>query len=123
VQGAAAAGERATDRFPVGAVRVNAPDAPGDAVAISLRLLRAEDEAPVLEDDGMERPGDVEVTDLFHVAAVVVHDEQLQGLLRGAAWCLERVAVADEGDLAAGQRAGPQVIRTGVAQTGLAIFR
>ncbi len=48
-------------------------------------LQRAEHDAAVLEDDRVQGAAEVEVADLLDVAAVVVHDEQLQGDLRVAA--------------------------------------
>ena len=63
----------AQDRPPVGAVGMNAPDTPATAVAHSLGFERAEDEATVLEDRGVQGAPDVEVADLLDVAAVVAH--------------------------------------------------
>src|SRR5262249_16467465 len=68
-----------------------------------------EDDAAVLQDDRVEGLGDVEVADLLHVGAVVVHDEQLDGPLPTAGR-LQAVAVADEGDAAPRQRAGVHVV-------------
>jgi hypothetical protein len=78
---------------------MNAPDAPVQVGAKALILQRAEHDAPVLEHHGVQGAGDVQVPDHFHVAAVVVHDEQLEGDVEPhvvPARHLEAVAVAGE---------------------------
>src|SRR5262249_32787552 len=82
---AIAAMKGADDRLPVGAVWVNAPDAPVDAAVQTLRFERAEDDAPVSQHDRMQRPGHVEMADLFDIATVLTHDVELQRVLRIAA--------------------------------------
>ena len=68
VVGAAGAVEGADDRVPVGAVGMDAPDAPGDAAVQALRFERAEHDPAVLEDDRVQGAADVEVADLLDVA-------------------------------------------------------
>ena len=73
-----------------------------------LRFERAEHDPAILEDDRVQGHAEVQMADALDVAAVVVHDEQLQGEgVGGVAGVgrLEGVAVADEDELAAGQRA------------------
>ena len=77
--------------------------------AQALRFERAEHDPAVLQDDRVQGHAEVQVADHLDVAAVVVHDEQLQRDVRIAARRLEAVAVADEDHLAAGQRAGAEV--------------
>ena len=64
---------------------------------------------PSLRIDRVQGHAEVQMADHLDVAAVVVHDEQLQARLRVALRRLEAVAVAGEDDLAAGQRARAQV--------------
>src|ERR1019366_8981940 len=52
------------------------------------------------------------MTDLLDVLAVIVHDEELHGRAMSAARRHEAVTVADEGDLAAGERTGVHVVDT-----------
>src|SRR5262249_28349709 len=100
--------QRADDRVPVRSVRPDAHDAPAGVVQ-ALRLERTEDDAAVLEDDRMQRLADVHEADLLDVGAVVIHHEKLQRDC-GVARRLEAVAIADEGDPAAGQRARVHVV-------------
>src|SRR5262249_56023562 len=65
--GCAARVERTYQRGPVGAVRVNRPDAPEDVAANPLRLQRAEHDPPVLQGDRMQRTRNVEMSDLLQV--------------------------------------------------------
>jgi hypothetical protein len=102
--------KRADDRLPVRAVGMNAPDAPVDAAVQPLRLQRAEDDPPVGEHHRVQCAGHVQMADLFHVAAVVVHDVELQGVLRVAARRFHRVAIRGEDNLAAGKRAGAEIV-------------
>jgi hypothetical protein len=76
----------------------------------ALRLEGAEQDAAVPEHDGVQRAADVEVADLFHVAAVLVHDEELVGDPRIAARHLDLIARAREDHAAAGQGARAQVV-------------
>src|SRR5262245_18754899 len=97
MEGRAAKG--ADDGPPVGAVGMNAPDAPIEIVAKTLVFQGAEHDAAVLEHDRVQGAADIEVADHFHVAAVVVHDKELEGDAEShvvAARHLEAVAVAGE---------------------------
>src|SRR5437016_4111643 len=98
--------EGADDRFPARAVGVDAPDAPVDAAAQPLRLQRAEDDSAIGEHDRVQSAADVEMADLLDVAAVLVHDIELERILRIASRRLDPIAVTGEDDLAARQRAG-----------------
>ena len=53
---------------PVGAVGMDAPDAPVQIVAKALVFQRAEHDAPVLEDHRVQGAGDVQVADHFQNA-------------------------------------------------------
>ena len=57
----------------------------------------------------MQRAGNVHRRDLGDILAVGIHDEQLQGWIGITLRWLEAVAVADEGDAAAGQRTRRQI--------------
>ena len=81
-----------------------------------LKMIR-----PSFRMTGCRALADVEVADLLDVRAVVVHHEELQGIDRIAARRLESVAVADERDSAARQRAGVHVVHT-VAQPLFVFF-
>ena len=61
------------------AVGMDRPDAPQVMAAQALRFERAEHDPAVLEDDRVQGHAEVQVADALDVAAVVVHDEQLQG--------------------------------------------
>src|SRR5262249_55489594 len=97
-------------RAPVGAVGMNAPDAPAARVAQALRFEGAEEDTSVLEDDRVQGTADVEVADLLDVAAVIVHDEELHGRAIAPAWPQKAIAVADKGDAPPRQRAGVHVV-------------
>ena len=64
--GSAAQGQSADDRVPVGAIGMNAQDAPA-GVVLALNFDRAEDDAAILEHDRVQGLADVQVADLFHV--------------------------------------------------------
>ena len=108
--GAAGAVQGTDDRLPTAAVGPNRPDAPGDAAVNALRFQRAEDDAAILEDDGVQGAADVDVANLLDVAAVVVHDVQLIGDARIAARYLDLIARAGEGEPAAGHGTRPHVV-------------
>src|SRR5262249_40151288 len=106
------AAKRTYERCPAGAVGMNGPDAPVQIGAKPLVFQRAEHDAPILENHRVQGAGDVEVADHFHVAAVVIHDKQLEGDVEAhviAMRHLKAVAVAGEHDLAARQRTGAQI--------------
>ena len=58
---------------------MDGPDAPEVMAAQALRLERAEHDPAVLQDDRVQGHAEVQVADALDVAAVVVHDEELQG--------------------------------------------
>src|SRR5690242_16682179 len=92
------------DGAPVGAIGMNAPDAPIQIGAKSLILQGAEHDAAILERHRMESAGNVEMANHLHVAAVFIHDKELEGNREShvvAARHLEAIAVAGEHDLAA----------------------
>src|SRR5262245_56127736 len=100
------------DRIPVRPVGMNAPQAPRQRVALALVFERAEHDAPVAQHDGVQGRADIEMTDRFHVAAIIVHDKQLQVDVESiVGWPrrYETVAIAGEHDLAAWQRARAHV--------------
>ena len=99
----------ADDRVPVGAVRVDAPDAPRDTAVNALRFERTEYDAAVLQYGRVQGAADVDVPDLLDVRAVVVHREELVRHARVAAWHLHLVAGAGERDAPARQRARAEV--------------
>src|SRR5579872_7317592 len=109
--------ECADERLPGSTIGVDGPDAPKVSGAVmpaaqALVLRGAEDDSSILEDGRVQRATEVEMADLFDVAAVFVHDEQLRDgieridILGG----MKGVAVAGEEDLAAGYRAGAHVV-------------
>src|SRR5262249_49404536 len=63
------------DGAPVGAVGMNAPDAPIQIGAKTLIFQGTEHDAPILENHRMQGAADVEVADHFHVAAAAIHDK------------------------------------------------
>lgn len=71
----------ADDRVPVGAVRMNAPQAPRQVVASALIFESAEHDPPVAQHNRVQRGANVQMADEFHIAAVVIHDKQLQGVI------------------------------------------
>ena len=123
IGGAVADLEGADDRAPLRAVRPNRPHSPQVMAAQPLRFERAEHDPPILEHHGMQGHAEVQVADAFDVTVAelvglrqtgrVVHDEELQrqriGRIAGLGR-LEGVAIADEGQLAAGHRAGAHVV-------------
>ena len=100
--------QRREDRSPVGAVRMDAPQAPKDPYSQALRLQRAEQNSSVYQADGVQGHAEVEVPDQLDVAAVIVHDEQLERrpwVLRGR----EPVSIADEHQTVVGNGNGPRL--------------
>ncbi|MBI3823757.1 MAG: hypothetical protein HY289_13895 [Planctomycetes bacterium] len=90
----------------VGAVGMNAPDAPIEIGAKTLIFQGTEHDAPILESYRTQGARNVEVADHFHVAAVAIHDKQLEGNVEShviAARHLEAIAIAGEHYLAARQ--------------------
>src|SRR5262249_35462287 len=105
VCGAVADLEGAEKRTPVRSIRMNGPDAPEVVAAQPLRFERAEHKPAVLQDDRVQGHAEVQVADALDIAAVVVHDKQLQcKRVRRVAGvdALEGVAVADERQSTAG---------------------
>ena len=119
--GSAAVFKGADDRCPVGAVGMDTPDAPHDRIVNALRFERAEQNASVSHDHGMQSAGDVDVAHLLDVGSVIVHHKQLQRVPRIAAGRHMRVAVAGEHHPATGNRAGPKVVDA-VIQRRLAVL-
>src|SRR5262249_55252764 len=66
------------DRVPVRAVGMNAPQAPRQGIALALVLQAAEHHPAIAQHNGMQGTTNVQMTDRLHIAAVVVHDKQLQ---------------------------------------------
>src|SRR5262249_3514386 len=104
--------ESANEWVPVSAVGMDRPNSPQDVAAPALRFERAIHDAAVLENDGVQRAGDIQMADLLEiggrvvvadVGVAVIHDEELQGDGRIAAGGAEAVAIAGENELAAGQ--------------------
>src|SRR5262249_189079 len=67
------------ERAPVGAIGMDGPDTPQVMAAQALRLQRAEHNPAVLEDDGVQGAPQVQVADAVHIAAILVHDVELEG--------------------------------------------
>ena len=117
--GRAAGVERADERVPAGAVRVDRPNAPQNVAAGTLRFERAVHDSAIAKHNRVQRPGEVVVADLLQIGGdrvvrqigvAVVHHEELQADRRVALRGAEAVAVAGERDPPAGQRARPHVV-------------
>src|SRR6185437_9270999 len=66
------------DRVPVGAVGMNAPQAPRQSIALALVLQAAEHHSAIAQHNGMQGTANVQMADRLHIATIVVHDKQLQ---------------------------------------------
>src|SRR5262249_39298250 len=85
--GSAAGIERTDKRIPVRAVGIDGPDAPENVAASALRFECAVHDAAILEQHGMQRPSQIEMSNLFQVPRKtrlinvrigVVYHEELQ---------------------------------------------
>src|SRR5438445_5604080 len=110
---------KGTDEWvPVGAVRMDRPDAPKNVTANALGFERAVHDSAVGEHNWVQCAGDVEMADLLEVGRVlvradalvtIIHNEELQGDRWIPLGRTEAVAIAGEDDPAAGQWARAHV--------------
>ena len=108
--------EGADQRRPLTAVGIDRPDGPQPPIAQSLAFIAREHDATIAQRHGMQGAIDRHGRDRRDVAAILVHDEELQRRIGEALGRRQAVAIAGESDPAAGQRTRAE-IQDAVAQS------
>src|SRR5262245_59083591 len=97
---------------PVGAIWMNTPDSPKDCVVLGVGFQRTVDDASILQDNRVQSRRDIEISDLLHIGAILVHAEQLLSRPGIPARWDVGVAVASEDNLPIWGRGWTNVVYT-----------